>query len=287
MRNTSMSTNMMLVTLILVALFAISVLRPQQRWLYPLVRMAAYTKMDMQTNTMLSKETEHFIIRYTPDDEQSVAIVSTAAEEAYSHVVKSFQYSLKRKPLIIIYPTKQDMTKLMGQLGSEGAMGVYWGGVIQVLSPKAWLKSDKLDQDYITNGPMVHELTHLVFDYMTNGNYPRWFTEGLAQYQEYKAYNFEWITANNDLTRKIYSMEELDKSFDDLPNQSLAYRESLAAVRFIAEVYGEESLRLIIKSLQAGNSLPKSINTILGISYGEYAQSWPEWAKINMKKFAK
>lgn len=287
MRNTTMSTNMMLVTLILAALFAISVLRPQQRWLYPLVRMAAYTKMDMQTSAMKSTETEHFVIKYTPEDEQSVTIVSAAAEEAYSHVVNSFQYNPKRKPLIVIYPTKQDMTKLMGQLGSEGAMGVYWGGVIQVLSPKAWLKSDKLDQDYINDGPMVHELTHLVFDYMTNGNYPRWFTEGLAQYQEYKTHGFEWITANNDLTRKVYSMAEIDEKFDDLPNQSLAYRQSLAAVRYIAEVHGEDSLRLIIKSLQAGNSLPKSINTVLGISYDEYARSWPEWAKANMKRFQK
>ena len=52
-------------------------------------------------------------------------------------------------------------------------------------------------------------------------------------------------------------MSELDGNFDDLPNQALAYRESLAAVRYIADVYGEAKLQQVIEALQAGQSISK------------------------------
>ena len=251
-------------------------------WIYPLVRQATQIKVNYETRSMAAYETEHFIIKYTPIDADTVAMVAEAAEAAYHPVAEDLGYAPRGKTLILIHPNKTELRQAFGWSDNESAMGVYWGGVIQLLSPHVWLNGGESVQEFIHSGPMVHEYTHLVLDYLTNGNYPRWFTEGLAQYVEYRVNDFEWKTAGNQLDNKMYTMNQLDQQFDELPNQALAYRESLAAVRYIAEVYGEDKLREIINSLKAGQTLEKAIAKTLGLDYGAFERSWKVWAAANM-----
>lgn len=255
-----------------------------RQWLYPLVRQAVQVKVNYETSYMASYETKHFIIKYTPVDADMVNMIGQAAEAAYQPVAETLQYEPRGKTLILIHPNKSELRQAFGWSGNESAMGVYWGGTIQLLSPHVWLNDGESVEEFIRSGPMVHEYTHLVFDYITNGNYPRWFTEGLAQYVEYRVNHYEWITNANTLDNTMYSMRELDESFDELPNQSLAYRQSLAAVRYIAEVYGEDKLQEIIKSLKAGDSLERAINKNLGLNYSAFESSWHQWAVSHMNR---
>jgi len=277
----------MIVGLALVVIFLLSImpLHPQM-WVYPLVRQITQMKVDYETGYMAVFETEHFRIKYTPADQDIVAMIAEAAETAYIPVTNELGYAPHGKTLIMVQPNKNELRKAFGWSGNESAMGVYWGGVIQLLSPHVWLSGGASVQEFIHSGPMVHEYTHLVFDHLTNGNYPRWFTEGLAQYTEYRVNHYEWQTADNNLDGKLYTMTELEGDFDKLPNQSLAYRQSLAAVRYIAQAYGEDKLREIIKGLQAGQSLDKVIQRTLGLDSTAFEQSWHQWAITNMKNYS-
>jgi hypothetical protein len=253
-----------------------------RQWIYPLVRQATQMKVNYGTRYMKEYETAHYIVKYTPVDADTVDMVAEAAEAAYQPVVEKLGYTPHGKTLILIYPSKAELRQAFGWSDNESAMGVYWGGVIQVLSPHVWLNGGESVQEFIHSGPMVHEYTHLVFDYITNGNYPRWFTEGLAQFVEYRVNNYEWKTAGNKLDNKMYTMAQLDQQFDELPNQALAYRESLAAVRYIDEVYGEDKLRGIISSLKANQTLENAIAKTLGIDYATFELSWKQWAVAHM-----
>lgn len=256
-----------------------------QAWLYPLARQAAQAKIQFETRHMERFETEHFVIKYTPADQDSLALVGEAAEAAYRPVTQMMGYQPAGKTLIVIYPDKTELRKAFGWSGDQSAMGVYWGGAIQLLSPQAWLQQEgDQKEQFIRTGPMVHEYTHLVFDYMTNGNYPRWFTEGLAQYVEYRVNRYEWVTPQNKLTGDLYSMAELEGGFDDLPNQALAYRESLAAIRYIAEVHGQDKLNAIISRLQQGVPVKTAIEMVLGMDYEQFNREWPAWARDHMQQ---
>ncbi len=253
-------------------------------WLYPLVRQAVQIKVNYEARDMATYETAHFRIKYAPVDADTVSMIGQAAEAAYQPVVETLQYAPSGKTLILIHSNKNQLRQAFGWSGNESAMGVYWGGTIQLLSPHVWLNDGESVEEFIHSGPMVHEYTHLVFDHITNGNYPRWFTEGLAQYVEYRANHYEWITADNVLDDRMYTMRELEDSFDELSNQSLAYRQSLAAVRYIAEVYGEDTLQDIVKSLRAGDSLDKAISKNAGMDYAAFENSWKQWAEVHMNK---
>lgn len=273
---------LMLASLLLSSMVPI---RPQM-WLYPLVRQAVVMKIDYQTKNMLAQETPHFIIRYTPGDADMVAMVAEAAEAAYEPVTSALHYAPGKKTLILMHPDRQAMKQAYGWSGDASAMGFYWGGVIQILSPKAWMKNPSLNE-FIATGPLAHEYTHLVLDHMARGNYSRWFTEGLAQYVEYRVNGYEWVTADNRLTGKLYTMDELDGDFDNLDNQALAYRQSLAAVRYIAEVHGEAKLTQVLTYLTKGEKVNKAIEKSLGMDYDSYETMVNLWAQGNMKQYSK
>lgn len=254
--------------------------------LYPAVRDAARLKFSYETQDMLVRETPHFIIKFRPQDANMVNMVAQAAETSYQPVTHLLGFAPPGKTLVIIYPNKNELRRAFGWSGNESAMGVYWAGVIEILSPDNWLPPGSAAaqaKTFTQSGPMTHEFTHLVLDYMADGNYPRWFTEGMAQYAEYRINNYEWLTPDNDLRqRPLYTMQQLDGDFDALPNQALAYRESLAAVRYIAAVYGEDKLPAMVRELQHGRPLPATIKDVLGISYDAFAAAWPAWAETHM-----
>ena len=278
-------TSLLLVICALVLLMLLSgaqLIKPQM-WIYPLVRYGVQIKVDFETRHMAVYETEHFRIKYTQVDGDTVDMIAEAAEAAYIPVIHELNYVPQGKTLILVHPNKNELRQAFGWSGNESAMGVYWGGVIQLLSPHAWLDNGDSIQEFIRSGPMVHEYTHLVFDHVTNGNYPRWFTEGLAQYVEYRVNEYEWRTTSNRLDGKLYTMAELEGDFDNLPNQALAYRQSLAAVRYISETYGNDTLQDIIKELQKGYSLEKTIQKRTGLDYPAFESLWQQWAVENME----
>lgn len=279
------NTTILLVISCLALLFTLSLVIPikPRMWVYPIVRYMAEVKVDFESRQMAVYETEHFRIKYTQTDADTVTMIAEAAEAAYQPVTRELNYTPHGKTLIVVQPTKSELRQAFGWAGNESAMGVYWGGVIQLLSPHAWLSSGESVEEFIHSGPMVHEYTHLVFDYFTNGNYPRWFTEGLAQYIEYRVNDYEWLTSVNHLDGKLYTMAELEEDFDQLPNQSLAYRQSLAIIRYIREVYGEDVLQEIIMDLKKGQSLETAMEKRIGISTSALESSWQEWAVKHMK----
>ena len=286
MRNiTSISTHTLVaISGLLFAVFLFSMPFKPQMWIYPLVRQAMEVKADYETRQMAVMETKHFRIKCTTIDKDTISMIAEAAEAAYIPVTRELNYAPPGKTLILVQPTKKKLGQAFGWSGDESAMGVYWGGVIQLLSPHVWLKDGATLEEFIHSGPLVHEYTHLVFDYITNGNYPRWFTEGLAQYVEYRVNDYEWQTKTNQLDHQLYTMAELDHDFDNLPDQSLAYRESLAAVRYINEVHGEGKLQDVITGLKMGQSMETVLQRKLGLDYQEFQHSWQQWALNHMNK---
>lgn len=282
MNHSEATTVTVLIVLAVVVFFLIQVPARPQMLLYPLVRQGAQAKLNYETRDMAEFETEHFIIKYTPADAGNVAMVAKAAEQAYQPVTSSLGFEPKKKTLILMYPDKNELRKAFGWSSNESAMGVYWGGVIQLLSPQAWLKDTASVDEFIRTGPMVHEFTHLVFDHVTNGNYSRWFTEGLAQYVEYRVNHYEWVVPGNTLHQPLYTMEQLNGDFDGLANQALAYRQSLAVVRYIAEVHGEAKLKQVIDGLKAGQTTERAIRTALDMDDDHFDAAWRDWAYANM-----
>lgn len=198
-------------------------------------------------------ETENFIIKYTPEDGDVVAIVANTIEKDFFQVKQRLNHRLHNKVQIIIYPDLEIMRNKLNLSQKDYPMGIYYGGILHILSPKVWINDssmDTLSREFAANGPMVHELIHLIVDEKANGNFPLWFTEGIALYYEYRLTGYEWgkglanIQIPNTLSQLTHRFELLD--------QDLAYRKSFEIIKLIADRYGEQKILHLLDQLGKG-----------------------------------
>lgn len=249
-------------------------------YIYKVFREASKTRLMWQTRGWEEIKGPHFIVRYQAPDDDNANMVLDTAEKNYQPVVDKFDFTPKRKTLIVIYPTKESLGRSFGWAADESAMGVYWAGVIRVLSPKVWI--DEHDpQDFAalfeTEGPMAHEFTHLMVDYATGGNYTRWFTEGIAQFEEEKLTGYLIGERNITSSDQLYPLSRMDREFDNLSDQNLAYFQSYQAVYYLVFQYGEENLKKILQNLGSGKTMDESFQSVLGVSMDKFEHDFQTW----------
>lgn len=244
----------------------------------------AYTVIS--TLDMAKLTSEHFYVKFKPGERAGAELVLETAERFYRPVMEDFGYVASARIPVILCSSREELNEIFGWDASDSAMGVYWAGVIRVLAPEAWVSEaepGRFREKFVSSGPMAHELTHLVIDYLTGGNYPRWFTEGVAQYEEYKLTGFQLSGPEYAKGQLLYSMEALADNFDSLPDQSLAYWESFAAVRYIVHYYGETALNDIIKELGRGLKFDQALEKVTRLDCARFEKKLQEWALGEMK----
>ncbi len=248
--------------------------------IYKIFRELSKHRMIWQTRGWNEMQSSSFIVRYTSRDSSIAEMVLESAEKSYEPVSGNFAGSYREKILVVVYPTKESLGRSFGWAADESAMGVYWAGVIRVLSPSAWIEEDDPEvfkEVFDSDGPLAHELTHLLVDYETGGNYTRWFTEGIAQYTEAKVTGYRLDYRSIRDYDEIYPLSRMDRDFDSLDDQNLAYLQSFQAVNYLVELYGEDSLRDILGQLGRGQSMEASFKDVLGVSLEQFEKDFGEW----------
>jgi len=240
---------------------------------YKAFREYARFSMTWKTRHWQELEGEKFILRFQPGDKNVAKMVLDTAEEAYGPVNKTLRFNPKEKVPIILYPDTVALNRSFGWAANESAMGVYWAGVIRILSPNYWIEEGDMEKRFRSEGPMSHEYAHFIVDYIAGGNYPRWLTEGIAQQVERKVTGFEMALTGKT---EIYYLDQMDKGFDLLPNQSAAYRQSLAMVDFLVNEYGEDALGQILQALGKGENLDRAFEKGITMNVKDFENKFLE-----------
>jgi hypothetical protein len=224
-------------------------------------------------------EGDHFVIKYQDGDERNAALAMQEMECCYSSLGEYYGYFPEKKVPVAIYRDRASLNRVFGWGSDMGAMGVYWAGVIRLLSPDDWLgeldgaaKEDAFRQQ----GPIAHEYIHLLVDYKTRGNYPRWLTEGLAQYGEKQLVNVvakEAVQAEQPALLEA-SLTDLDKKFDDPQWQDCCYAVSEDLVSFLIRNYGADCVPLLLEELGRGETVDRAFNKTLGINIQNFLKEY-------------
>ncbi|MGB9679562.1 MAG: peptidase MA family metallohydrolase [Minisyncoccia bacterium] len=240
--------------------------------LYPIYKSYNKTRIEDNVKNYKTLESEHFIVKYEGNNDDIAKLVILIGEKHYIGVVNDLGFEPINKSLIIVYNNPDKMNRDFSLAKGESAMGLYFNGVISIENPYLWIGSkDNIEEVFEKEGPIVHEFTHLIVDDIAKGNYPVWFTEGVALLEEYRQNGFEW---GKDLSYKglPYNLEQLTNNFNSL-DESLAYKRSYEILKAITDRYGIEAVKNILFDLGKGDNLSDSFYKITGEKLNVFVNS--------------
>lgn len=199
---------------------------------------------------------------------------------------KKYQMKLDGPVQVEVYPDHEDFAvRTMGMPGL-GALGVTFGAVVAMDSP-----SGREPGSFHWASTMWHELSHVFVLQATNSRVPRWFTEGLAVYEETAAAP-DWgdrldpqaIQAIQN--KKLLPVSEIDRGFihPSYPSQVIvSYFQAGKICSYIAEKWGYSKLLDMIHSFAKLESTPDVIRKDLGLSPEEFDTQFLAWLENETK----
>lgn len=190
-------------------------------------------------------------------NQADLAIIRKEFSSVYPPINRLYRFKPPQKIPFIIYKDPLQMQNIIHSPIKQLPMGIYWLGQIHILAPSAWLDGDEQEKKcaFELLGPIAHEYTHYIIDYATYGNYPKWFSEGLAQYTEQLLAKLPPYSATALLSEDYYALEEIEYYFDLLPNQQLVYLEAFLAVLIIIERFSFDFIRQLLDILKNGDKM--------------------------------
>ena len=234
---------------------------------------------DRATVRLHKKEAE--ILR--PYFETEVSRVMAVYDKKYNHKLQS-------KVQLEVYPDHEDFAvRTMGMPGL-GALGVSFGPVVAMDSP-----SGRKPGSFHWASTLWHEMSHVYALEITNFRVPRWFTEGLAVYEE-TAVSPDWgdrldpptIVAIRD--KKLLPVEKLDRGFirPSYPAQvTVSYFQGGRICQYIANDWGYPKLIEMLNDYGQKKTTAEIFPARLGISPEEFDKRFLAWVeKQNAKTVA-
>lgn len=232
--------------------------------LYPLYREIKKEGFIGDSREFNVSETESFRIYYKDRNSYHIEMIKNSAEQSLKNLHKDFDYTPQDKIDIVVYPEYSEMANKVGLGTGSTAMGVYYDGTISILAPEKWIGPGlNMSRIFDREGPILHELTHYILDYMSGGNMPVWFTEGVALYEEYSCNDVEW--ARDKIFTEYYTVSELDGKFYEL-DEAKSYKQSFLIVKYIVNNYGIQAIHDIIKELRLGRSIDQAIQNRMNMN---------------------
>jgi tetratricopeptide (TPR) repeat protein len=194
---------------------------------------------------------------------------------------KKYHYKLTAPVQIEVYPNHEDFAvRTMGMPGL-GALGVTFGNYVAMDSP-----SGRKPGDFHWASTMWHELSHVYVLSMTNSRVPRWFTEGLAVFEETGNGHPDWgdrldpeaISAIKE--KKLLPIADLDRGFihPTYPSQVIvSYFQAGKICDFINQKWGYDKLLAMIHDYAALEPTPEVIEKEFKMKPEEFDKQFLAW----------
>lgn len=199
---------------------------------------------------------------------------------------KKYQMKLNAPVQLEVYPDHEDFAvRTMGMPGL-GALGVTFNHVIAMDSP-----SGRTPGEFHWASTLWHEMSHVYVLQATDSRVPRWFTEGLAVYEETAAAP-DWgdrldpqaIEAIKN--HKLLPVTQLDQGIirPSYPSQTIvSYFQAGKVLSYIAEKWGYSKILEMIHSYAKLETTPDVIQHDLGVSPEQFDKEFLAWLEAQTK----
>jgi tetratricopeptide (TPR) repeat protein len=208
-------------------------------------------------------------------------------DRAIATYEKKYKYKLPGPVQVEVYPDHPDFeVRTMGMPGL-GALGVTFDSVIAMDSPNS-----RKPGTFHWDSTLWHELSHVYVLNMTKSRVPRWFTEGLAVYEETAA-SPDWgdrldpdaIEAIK--TKKLLPISDIDRGFihPTYPAQVVvSYFQAGKICNFIQQKWGYDKLIAMVHDYAELKTTPDVIELEFKMKPEEFDRQFLAWLEALTKR---
>ncbi|MFW5875102.1 MAG: tetratricopeptide repeat protein [Myxococcota bacterium] len=183
---------------------------------------------------------------------------------AYRDMVQRYRYEPQGPVRIEMYGDPEHFAVRTTGLPQLGVQGVCFGKVITAISPRG----GPFNWGQIT----WHELAHVFHLQLSDNRVPRWFTEGLAEYETIEAghgWRREmdhtlWLALDADRLPELALMNRAFTHAKSAEEMVTAYYASSQAVKYIVERFGMPKVVAMLRAWGRGKTTPAVVREVLG-----------------------
>jgi len=206
-----------------------------------------------------------FRIRYRKDERAILErYVPPLLDEAWAKLIRAYGFTPETPIGVELYAERQNFGIRTGGLPETAIQGVCFGRTLAAMSPK--------NESFNLGMTLWHELSHVFHIQLSKSHVPRWFTEGLAEYETiirrpewareqdpdlYQALRAGRLPAVANMTRAFTRAEELN-------DVATAYYASSQILSSWATEYGMPKLSEMLRQWGAGRRTPQVLQDVLG-----------------------
>lgn len=213
---------------------------------------------------------EQFNLRYSKVEKPLLErYVPKLLNEAWEKFEEYYKFSPLTPVGVELYAERESFAIRTSGLPQTAIQGVCFGKTVASMSPRF--------EQFNLGMTLWHELAHVFHIQLSKNHVPRWFTEGLAEY-ETLVERIEWkrekdaelfAALRDQRLPKIGAMNEAFTHAEDLTDVTVAYYASTQVVRMLAETYGRGKLREMLVLWGEGKRTEEVIRLALGVRSAE------------------
>lgn len=251
------------------------------------VRAANSLTLLRELRTYASVESDHFIVRFKPGDDETLAgEMLPTLERIFDRVTGNGPGGIDHKPphktVVELYPDHHWFSVRITGLPQLHTIAAATGPVIAMEAPRTGPGHKVGAYDWAR--VVQHEYTHTVTLSRTKNRLPHWFTEASAVYLEDfpRAYStVELLTAalEND---KLFDLDSINAGFvrprrpTDRP---LAYAQGHWMYEYLVERWGAKAPLDLMDRYATGEREAPAFQSVLGVTREQFLTDFKEWAR--------
>jgi tetratricopeptide (TPR) repeat protein len=230
-------------------------------------------------------ETRLVPVTFRLHKEEADAIAPYAIKLARDSIVEftdRYQFALREPVIIEMYPDHEDFAVRTAGMPGLGILGATFGYVVAMDSP-----SGRPPEHFQWGTTLWHEMAHVFTLEASNHLVPRWFSEGVSVFEEWRSgpnpgvrIPMSVYTAIND--GRMLPVAGLDEGFLRPTYEGqviVSYMQAGLVCQYIDSAFGTDSLSALLFKYRDGYETGDAIEEVLGISPQQFDRDFEKFVQ--------
>lgn len=212
--------------------------------------------------------------------------VQEIARDSIATFSQRYDFAPREPVTVELYPDHDDFAVRVAALPGIGLLGVTFGYLVAMDSP-----SGRTTGDFHWGSTLWHEMAHVFTLEATDHRVPRWLSEGISVFEEWRTGPTPGVVVTPDAITalkdgKLLPVATLDSGFirPEYPNQvQVSYMQAGLVCLFVEQRWGFEKLSALLHQFTRNTTTKAAIETTFKMSTEEFDKQFDAFARERYK----